>query len=75
MTFPTMLFAEVNLLKLNCRFLKHYFYNSIRIVPIIHSFVFITADCQEPWVRPGSSVACYASGGEKGMNWNDAVKV
>ena len=37
--------------------------------------VFIAADCQEPWVRPGSSVACYASGGEKGMKWNDAAKV
>ena len=41
----------------------------------MNKYVFIAADCQEPWVRPGSSVACYASGGEKGMKWNDAVKV
>ena len=41
----------------------------------LNNCVFIAADCQEPWVRPGSSVACYASGGEKGMKWNDAVKV
>jgi len=32
------------------------------------------ADCKEPWVRPGSSVACYASGGDKGMKFDDAVE-
>jgi len=32
------------------------------------------ADCKEPWVRPGSSVACYASARDKGTTFDDAFR-
>ena len=74
-TFPRMLPVEVSkIIVSNQNYVYKVWSIYIDLISNIEFVFFYLADCQEPWVRPGSSVACYTTGQDK-MNFKEAIAV